>query len=301
MRELFSRRQAIERGEINDSLIHDYIPSEFRSRFYMIIKTLYSSFVDYAGYDRTGRFFRDEINKNLAMAFGDLSLDLDNYLASLPLLLKFMNKCNDEMFIDAVDLILGIFHSKGSIYIRRNVYNRMFPDAIEQTNQWMKYSNLGYRFENGQLIKITNEHLHQEVVIPALKLLSDERFSAANSEFNKSNKHRRAGDYEAAIIDAGRAFESVMKVICKIRCYQYDENGTANSLLKTLKDNNYYPSFLENQLNSLNSVLLGLPTLRNKAAHDQGEQGIAMYDNYAGYALHLLSSNTVFLISLLPK
>lgn len=301
MRELFSRRQAMERGEVNDIFIYDTIPADFKKRFYMIIKTLYKAYSKLLGYDRAGVYFQDEVNSQLAMAFADLSLDSDNSNTSILDLLKFLNKCNDEMFIDALDQILSIFHNEGIIYIRGTYNSYIFPEAVKETNDWLKYCNLGYRFENGQLIKVSNEYLHQEVIMPALKLISDNRFSVADSELRKSNEHRVADDFESAITEAGKALESVMKVICTIMGYQYDEKGSASSLLKTLKDNDYFPSFLENQVNTLINMLYGLPTLRNKVSHGAGTKERLIFDNYAAYAFHMLTSDIVFLISLLPK
>ena len=45
---------------------------------------------------------------------------------------------------------------------------------------------MGYEFINGELIRIDNKILHQEVIKPALRLLYEEGFDGAEEEFRKA-------------------------------------------------------------------------------------------------------------------
>lgn len=51
--------------------------------------------------------------------------------------------------------------------------------AIEELNQRFQEHNIGYQFQNGQLMKQTDQYVHEEVVLPALTLLMDPQFRGA--------------------------------------------------------------------------------------------------------------------------
>lgn len=48
----------------------------------------------------------------------------------------------------------------------------------------------------------------------ALKLLFEEGFEGAEDEIRKAYEKKRKGDNKNAILEAGKAFESTMKIIC---------------------------------------------------------------------------------------
>ena len=57
------------------------------------------------------------------------------------------------------------------------------------------------------------------------------------------NERRRKGDNKNAILEAGKAFESTMKIICDKQGYAYDKNkDTAQKLITILENNGFYPA-----------------------------------------------------------
>ena len=56
-------------------------------------------------------------------------------------------------------------------------------EAIEELNQRFREHGVGYQLSGGQIIRVDNEFVHAEVIKPALALLSDNVFAAANEEF----------------------------------------------------------------------------------------------------------------------
>ncbi len=98
--------------------------------------------------------------------------------------------------------------------------------------------------------------------------------------------------------DALKAFESVMKTICKRKGWQVAENATAKPLINTLFQNGLLSVSLQTQCSSLRDTLeSGLPTIRNKnSGHGQGENVINLPPHMVAYALHLAATNILFLI-----
>lgn len=174
-------------------------------------------------------------------------------------------------------------------------------DAIVELNYRFKQHNLGYEFANSQIITIDSTFLHKTAVKPALKLLFEEGFEGAEDEIRNAYERRRKGDNKNAILEAGKAFESTMKIICDKQGYAYDKNkDTAQKLITILENNGFYPSYMNAHLTSIRKTLeTGLPVVRNKVAgHGQGNQIITIPDEYTDYALHLAATNILFLVRL---
>src|SRR5207249_9850420 len=93
-----------------------------------------------------------------------------------------------------------------------------------------------------------------EVVKPALSILAEKRFRAANEEFGKAHQHYRQRRYQESIADCLKAFESTMKVICATHKWPSNPGVTAKALIKTCFDHDLIPGYLESQFASLRSV-----------------------------------------------
>ena len=76
------------------------------------------------------------------------------------------------------------------------------PKQFRTLNQRFLEHGVGYAFIDGglpQLVRKDNDHLHGEVVIPALRLLHEEGFTGANSGFRKAHEHYRQGAYKGGV------------------------------------------------------------------------------------------------------
>lgn len=123
-----------------------------------------------------------------------------------------------DAWLDVVDLCFSYIYQMCS---ERDKYSWILgfgdpKDAIEELNVRFRQAGFGYQFEGGQIVRVDSQLLHSEVVKPALVLLADHRFEGAQDEFLSAHAHYRAGEYEDAIVDANRAFESTMKTICDL-------------------------------------------------------------------------------------
>lgn len=133
------------------------------------------------------------------------------------------------------------------------------------------------------------------------KGLFEEGFEGSEDEIRNAYERRRKGDNKNAILEAGKAFESTMKIICDKQGYAYDKNkDTVQKLITILENNGFYPSYKNAHLTSIRTTLeTGLPVVRNKVVgHGQGNQIITIPDEYTDYALHLAATNILFLVRL---
>ncbi len=214
----------------------------------------------------------------------------------------FIQETTTERILDIIELTFRYidFVIRGwSYYILKETNIEQKPDdAIFELNQRFREHALGYQYIGGQIVRVDSDYIFKEAVEPAVKMLFDEGFKGASEEFLAAHEHFRKGRFKEAITDALKAFESVMKTICKRKNWEVADNATAKPLISTLLKNDLIPSNLQTQFSSLRDTLeSGLPTVRNKnSGHGQGEKPIELPPHLVAYALHLAASNILFLI-----
>lgn len=280
--------------------IYDNFPQSSRNQFFTIINSVFQVIKQkyHASTDvpmELCKIFAQE--KGLKCISGKVYIS-DNSIRALEM---YIDECNDEDFLDLVDFIYGYFISNKKIQKAFYIYsdeNNFFQDAIDELNLRLKQNSLGYEFLNGEIIKKTNTFTHENIVKPALKLLVDEDFRGAEKEYLLAFEDYRKGENANAILNAVKAFESTMKIICSKLGYAYDKDkDTAKKLIKILEDNDFYPTYLNNHMNNIRTTLeSGAPTVRNKTAgHGQGTSVQNVSDEYVEYVLNLVATNIVFL------
>lgn len=292
------------RNKEGDLEVYEYeaFNEQFRNQYFYIISDILDSYNTYSAENGEGWKF---IHNNFAREKGLKTL----YEINFPLKYNceiYVSNSNSEDFLDFIDFTFYCFNTTfRSIHPKYNSnFNQKINEAIEELNNRFKQHNLGYEFVNGQIIRIDNKILHENVIKPALKLLYDEEFQGAEEEFRKAFDYHRKSDNKNAILEALKSFESTMKTICDKKQYTYDKNkDTAKTLISILENNQFYPSYMNNHLANVRTTLeSGLPTLRNKnAGHGQGSTVVNVSDEFTEYALNLAATNIVLLTKIYQK
>lgn len=293
---LFSKRQKKLRGEIPEVYVYDRINSNFRTQLIYI-------FNDAVGKDEYGYKVRDSyiaIRKVLLREYGLLILANDQYAEpEADFLNFFLTESDSEKVIDAIELICRFI----DVVIRKDSWDYRpeieADDALKEINERFKEHGIGYSYENEEILKIDSTFMHSEVTKPTISLLWNKHFSGANEEYMKAHNHYLHGRNKECLNDCLKAFESVLKTICKEKKWQFNQTDTSKKLIKICFDNGLVPSFTQNQFTSLQNLLeSGIPTIRNKlGGHGQGTEKITVDDNMTRYALNLTGSNIIFLIN----
>lgn len=297
MRELFSRRN---RDRSQDPEVYSYLdfPAEFRNQCFHIISDIVNAGESaYGGFSYTetlcSSFAREKGLKYLPGNYG--------YVNNLDAIQNYCDKSANEDFLDLIDYIFGMLSENKLIYCIDYNYRECLNSGIKELNHRFRQHSLGYEFINGEIIQKTNVVTHERIIKPALRMLTDERFQGAEDEYLTAFKHLREGNNKDAILNAEKAFESTMKVICTELKYPFDpQKDTAKNLVQILKRNNYFPKYLESYMNNICTVLgEGASVIRNKeSGHGQGETVKSTTDEYVEYVLNTVASNIVFLYRL---
>ncbi|KGA81109.1 hypothetical protein KQ41_20085 [Lysinibacillus fusiformis] len=240
---------------------------------------------------------------NLCKELGKLKLG-DTFNSEQNILYHLL-KCKDKEYIDSLDFVVYFINWKmDAIESAYSYWGNRYPRHVIETkineiSYRLRQNSIGYEVLDGQLIRIDNQYVHDEIVKSAVKLLHEKDFRAVSDEFFKAHEHYKEGDYKDAIVSAGRAFESTMKTICSKNGYSYDaERDTANVLIKRLFDNGLIPSYMQNHIQGLRQALENSAhVLRNKnGGHGQGDVIVDVDDSIVRYTLNLCATNIVFLV-----
>ncbi len=300
MRQLYSERIQ-QNVEDLDVFVYEGIPTAFRNQLFFIIYDVANTVMK----QDWGNLW-NEIHNLFCREKGLKEMD-ESYGTSAHKIEKFIDGASDIDLLDFIDFVFHLFDT-----VLRDAYrynpcvkiSKVVDGAIAELNYRFRQNKLGYEFVNGEIIRIDNELIHSEYIKPVLRLLHTPGFEGAEQEFMKAFEALRQQNTKSAIIEAEKAFESVLKAICSKNGYPFDpERDTAKKLISILKDNSYFPTYMEDHLSTIAKALEnGAPTMRNRTSgHGQGEDVVFVPDNYVDYVIGLVAVNILFLSSLLPN
>lgn len=299
---LYSKQQQAPKEPVE--LRYDVLPSQLRRQIFTILDgimgagSLFDETLAGDVYLKAEEILRHE--------YGVSRLILDDKLHPLSHLLtgaslrQFFNEAPVDKCLDVIQVILSeikIAMKKGAV--RRKRPTMSLKAGIAELNARFKEHGLGFRYEDGIIVRIDSEFAHQHGTVPAMTLLRQPHFQGADQEFRSAQEHFRHARYKECLNECLKAFESTMKAICHKRNWVYEQNHTAKNLIKICEVNGLFPVFLESHLTGLRVVLeSGVPTARSKtSAHGQGVTPTTVSEEFATYILNLTAANLLFLAS----
>lgn len=192
---------------------------------------------------------------------------------------------------EGVDEINEIFRETGSGYELTPYIER----KVKKENARFGRAGTIIEHEYPTIILKKNTFIHEEVIAPALQLLSDARFHVANKEFLKAHSAIRIGDSEDAITLTCSTFESFLKTIIELKGWTYDpQHATCSKLINICRDNGLFPAFYA-------PVFEAIGTIRNKIGDAHGRGPTKPHDakqENADHMVQMVSTHMLFLYKL---
>jgi hypothetical protein len=211
-------------------------------------------------------------------------------------------KADTDHALDVIELMFAeISRAQNDSYYMGTVQPPLrFTDAVQKLNSRFLEHAIGFRLENGRIIRIDSEFLHAEAVQPAFQLMYAQGFEGAFQEFMLAQKHYRQGPdhYDDCLTNCLKSLESTLKTICDRRKWKYYPLDTASKLFDSVFSNGLIPPYLQSHFSGLRCALeSGVPTIRNReGGHGSGEKPNDVPEYLAAFQLHLTASAIVFLI-----
>ena len=167
-----------------------------------------------------------------------------------------------------------------------------------ELNNVFKDSDIPWLLHDGRMIKVDSQQFEQDLKQKALLQLHEITayapiFQSAYDEFMKSIEFFQKGDYAEAISNAGKSYESVMKIILQV------DRGNADKLTKELigRGGLDFPESMAGD-GFREKVLMSLPYIRNNstASHGAGRSTVKVSKDMANLAINLAASLNSYLI-----
>jgi len=302
----YSHRKRVREGDVPDVYTYDELPERLRVQIVQICRDAIGRFHTYSGMELGYRVTENNegwsfIHGTVAREHGVFELSsrhgLDEKCADFLLTHRSVDEVLDlvEVSFRYIDRIARRFrdHERQQRGITQDA-----TSAIEELNERFRRAGVGYGYEEGHILRIDSELIHDTVVRPVLRFLNQPGFEGPRDEFLQAHGHYRAGETKDAITDANNALESTLKVICDNHGWEYQSGATASSLVKVIKQNGLLPDYLERSFEQLAATLQsGLPKVRGEeGAHGQGGKPRKTPEYVAAYALHLAAAKILFLV-----
>jgi hypothetical protein len=285
---LFSRRKRQAAG--NPEVYHyDVCSSKLRQQIIQMIceanERLVSAYSTGDLYKNLVKIIRKELGVSKLFNQYDLDDEFNGWFLSHPQI--------DDL-LDALEISVRLIAYSANSLGRKHVADSF----IAETNARMLEAGFGFQIENGQIIQISSQFAHAEVVVPALRLLSDPKYATADTEFRQAHQEFRAGEYEDCIHDCCNALESVLKVILAKKGWTFSQNDPANKLIAVAFANNLLPTYMQTEFAGLRTILeSGTPTVRNKnGGHGAGSNPRNVPSYIAAFQLHQTAAAILLLI-----
>lgn len=290
--DLFSKRQRRARGEVPDVFTYDKLPDQLRGQIYHIAINCIGS----GNYNQSANVY-STIVKILREERGVFSLTPygSSYSPIKEFFDYFMKEDETELALDCVEVIAKAISNDMGDYDLKTARE----SGIEHINIRFREHGVGYQVENGSLIRVDSEFIHQNAVKPTLEILHGSAFSGANEEFVHAFEHYKSGNHKACLVECAKTIESTIKIVLTRRNISFNENDNASKLILSLFENNIIPNYIQAQFNALRSTIeSGVPTIRNKlGGHGQGDEQKHVPAYLASYALHLTASTVLFIVN----
>jgi len=213
----------------------------------------------------------------------------------------YFQKCSDDDALDIIELTFReMFTVQGDLNFSAYVQPSLKPsEAVQKLNQRFQQHAIGYKLEQGMIIRLDSEFLHTEAIEPALHLMYTRDYEGALQEFMLAHKYYRQGPdhYDDCLTNCLKALESTLKKIVELRKWEMPGEAKFNNLFVEVKKKGLFPSFLGSHLGELKKFLQAVAVIRNEeGAHGAGSVPNEVPDHLVAYQINLTGSAIVFLI-----
>ena len=256
--------------------------------------------------------FWSDMYKSLRLLYGRNVLTDGRTHSTDEDMFSFLCQCEDNHFLDFVELIFQSDHIWGRSWTSRPGFI-VREEFVEHVNRFFELDSLPFaltdfvfppapQWESGsrlflgsdypprveahpQVIDRDNEVLHNYAIEPTLDVLTQPHFKNANKEFRDALEDYRKGRFGDCVTKCGSSFESVMKVICYRRGWQYQQTDTASPLLATILSQTNLPEFF-------NQPIMLIATVRNRlsSSHGSGTQERVVPKHIARFVINSTAS-----------
>lgn len=219
-------------------------------------------------------------------------------------LFNYLKSCEDMYFLDFIELFfkvdcfwslsddeVTIVNSINEFFLVDDLPYSLTPVIRETVEHVSEPRHTYIRIsEYPCVIRKDDQLIHQHIIEPVIDLLSDQSFNSANHEFLEALKDYRKGNFGDCLTKCNSSFESVMKIICSKKRWNYNQHDSASRLIEIILENTRLEPFFR-------QYFIHIATMRNKLSksHGAGIKKINVTPHVAKYAINTTASAIILI------
>jgi len=268
-----------------DVFVYDEVSDKFKNSIFYFIQSNVTN-------TELSRIYR-----NIIIAYGLKRTIKETYLNKPDVFADYFIDGFEKLIAnnDKIDFYLDL------IVLFLNVKNDDKKEIIVSLNKILYKHSLGYQIDiiKDQIIRVDSTHVYEETIQNVFLLLSNIQFKNVDDEYRKAYEELKDGNYEGVLVEANKAFESTMKIICDLKEYGLPKKHNASALIAHLRSNSFIENFQDEKFNGLAKTLQSPSITRNnQGGHGQGRKKRELSVMYAEYALQVTASSILLLIGI---
>ncbi len=189
----------------------------------------------------------------------------------------------------------NIFDVVEYLYIELSEIERI--NYTKEINKFLNDNNLPWKMLDGKMIKIDAQQFECDLKLKALAQIqelkdAEPKFQSAYTELTTAVEALEKGDYQSAINNAGKSYESILKVLLGA------DRGNADKLTKQYMEQLLSVPDTMTKAGFREKVMMSLPYVRNNsgADHGAGEKVVVISKPMAKLAVNLAAALDTYLI-----
>lgn len=230
-----------------------------------------------------------DIAHYLRKAFGVFKLDdfsSSNTNNTFDEIQLFILRCKDDtLILSAIEVICRYF------------FQGRDDTFINDINNFFQYERIGYKFiteQDGFIVKIEDEIFYNETTAKTLGILSTKRYFDAQNYFIDSYKKLAASHYNDALVDIGRAMETVLKTRFTELNIPFDAQKDALNKLLDIAQRHIISQ--HHNFQYFKQIILDAGRARNTGGHGNAQgQAPTLDEVYVRFVINQAAANLLFL------
>ena len=214
---------------------------------------------------------------------------------------KFFQSCPDDQALDIIQLTFNeiLAAEKSPDFLGYVQPSLGATEAVEKLNARFQERAIGFRLDQGRIVRLDSEFLHAETTEPALTFMHAKGYEGALEEFQLAHKYYRQGPdhYDDCLTNCLKALESTLQKIIQLRKWNMPGEAKFDNLFAEVKKRGLFPPFLGTHIGELKKFLQTVAVIRNEeGGHGSGPVPNKVPEHLVAYQIHLTGSAIVFLI-----
>jgi len=209
---------------------------------------------------------------------------------------EILDGSQDMNYLNVVDCCFQSCYGFCPNHSTSNVF-QLYRSFRADLNYVLRSEGIGYEIIEDKFIPIYDKIIQDEIIRPVFEILNHEPLKDTGIQLIEAFDKFKGLDNSGAIVSASKAFENAVSIICK-KLGWIPKDNTTSKLIECLRENEFFPNYMQDPLNSLAKILSSQGIIRNSNGAHSSAEALVANDDYVKYAINQAATNILFLVQI---